>query len=108
MQKAWACEAAHEYWLEVAHPVCCVPDSCAVSVSSHFVCLFSLVRRWVQLMASLDRLMSNSLVELLEGLETLIVYTRNLILYPDEKKYRKIKITNIHYQVQTHNACTRM
>lgn len=37
-------------------------------------------------------------MELLEGLETLIVYTRNLILYPDEKKYRKIKITNIHYQ----------
>ena len=50
------------------------------------------------LLASLDRLLSNSLVELLEGLETLIVYTRNLILYPDEKKYRKIKITNIHYQ----------
>ena len=44
--------------------------------------------------------MNNSLVELLEGLETLIVYTRNLILYPDEKKYRKIKITNIHYQVR--------
>jgi len=40
---------------------------------------------------------SNSLIELLEGLETLIVYTRNLILYPDEKKYRKIKISNVHY-----------
>lgn len=40
----------------------------------------------------------NSLVELLEGLETLLVYTKNLILFPDEKKYRKIKITNIHYQ----------
>lgn len=34
----------------------------------------------------------------MEGLETLLVYTKNLILYPDEKKYRKIKITNIHYQ----------
>lgn len=54
----------------------------------------------LQLTAALERLMNNSLVELLEGLETLIVYTRNLILYPDEKKYRKIKITNIHYQVR--------
>lgn len=26
------------------------------------------------------------------------MYTKNLILFPDEKKYRKIKITNIHYQ----------
>jgi hypothetical protein len=41
-----------------------------------------------QLLATLHPLMnSNSLIELLEGLETLIVYTRNLILYPDEKKY---------------------
>lgn len=46
----------------------------------------------------LKQLCENSLVELLEGLETLLVYTKNLILYPDEKKYRKIKITNVHYQ----------
>lgn len=47
---------------------------------------------------TLRKLSENSLVELLEGLETLLVYTKNLILFPDEKKYRKIKITNIHYQ----------
>lgn len=34
----------------------------------------------------------------MEALETLLIYTKNLILYPDEKKYRKIKISNIHYQ----------
>ncbi len=39
------------------------------------------------LYAALQPLLANSLVELLEGLETLIVYTRNLILFPDEKKY---------------------
>jgi hypothetical protein len=43
-----------------------------------------------QLLSTLHPLMnSNSLIELLEGLETLIVYTRNLILYPDEKKYER-------------------
>ena len=46
----------------------------------------------------LKKLSENGLLELLEGLETLLVYTKNLILFPDEKKYRKIKITNIHYQ----------
>lgn len=53
--------------------------------------------RW-QFESTLSRLSNNSLVGLLEGLETFLVYTKNLILYPDEKKYRKIKITNIHYQ----------
>ena len=48
--------------------------------------------------AALSVLLCNSLVEVMEALETLLVYTRNLILYPDEKKYRKIKISNIHYQ----------
>jgi len=47
---------------------------------------------------ALSRLQSNSLIEVLEALETLLVYTKNLILFPDEKKYRKIKISNIHYQ----------
>lgn len=47
---------------------------------------------------SLKSLAENSLVELLEGLETLLVYTKNLIVHPHEKKYRKIKLTNIHYQ----------
>lgn len=47
---------------------------------------------------SLKSLSENSLVELLEGLETLLVYTKNLIVHPHEKKYRKIKLTNIHYQ----------
>lgn len=47
---------------------------------------------------ALKILMQNSLVEVMEALETLLVYTKNLIQYPDEKKYRKIKISNIHYQ----------
>lgn len=34
----------------------------------------------------------------MEGLETLLVYTKNLISFPDEKKYRKVKTSNIHYQ----------
>lgn len=47
---------------------------------------------------SLTRLLTNSVVEVMEALETLLIYTKNLLLYPDEKKYRKIKMTNIHYQ----------
>lgn len=47
---------------------------------------------------ALARLLSNSVVEVMEALETLLIYTKNLLLYPDEKKYRKIKMTNIHYQ----------
>jgi hypothetical protein len=34
----------------------------------------------------------------MEALETLLVYIKNLIVLPHEKKYRKIKISNIHYQ----------
>ena len=47
---------------------------------------------------SLKTLLTNSVVEVMEALETLLIYTKNLLLYPDEKKYRKIKMTNIHYQ----------
>lgn len=47
---------------------------------------------------SLSQLLSNSVVEVMEALETLLIYTKNLLLFPDEKKYRKIKMTNIHYQ----------
>lgn len=50
------------------------------------------------LKSALDVLLRNSLVEVMEALETLLVYTKNLIQYPEEKKYRKIKISNIHYQ----------
>src|SRR4051812_29350648 len=47
---------------------------------------------------ALTRLSTNVVVEVMEALETLVVYTKNLILYPEEKKYRKIKISNIHFQ----------
>jgi len=46
---------------------------------------------------ALEKLSQNSLVEIMEGLETLLVYTKNLIMHPDDKKYRKVKTTNIHY-----------
>ena len=51
-----------------------------------------------QLRGSLDVLATNSLVEVMEGLETLLVYAKNLILFPEEKKYRKVKKSNVHYQ----------
>ncbi len=40
----------------------------------------------------------SSLVEAVEALDTLLIYIKNLVLYPDEKKYRKVKNANIHYQ----------
>jgi len=51
-----------------------------------------------KLKGSLDVLATNSLVEVMEGLETLLVYAKNLILFPEEKKYRKVKKSNVHYQ----------
>lgn len=48
--------------------------------------------------AALAKLCKNTCMELMEALDTLLVYTRNLIHYPDEKKYRKVKNSNIHYQ----------
>mmetsp|Transcript_22595 Transcript_22595/g.31835 ORF Transcript_22595/g.31835 Transcript_22595/m.31835 type:complete len:422 (+) Transcript_22595:86-1351(+) len=51
-----------------------------------------------KLRESLDVLATNSLVEVMEGLETLLVYAKNLILFPEEKKYRKVKKSNVHYQ----------
>ena len=42
--------------------------------------------------SALDEMSSHSLVEEMEGLETLLVYSKNLILFPDEKKYRKVKL----------------
>jgi len=43
-------------------------------------------------------LAQGTIVEMIEALETLLVYVKNLIQYPDERKYRKVKITNVHYQ----------
>lgn len=54
--------------------------------------------RLKKLKEALDVVAKNTLVEVMEGFETLLVYTKNLILYPDEKKYRKVKKSNIHYQ----------
>lgn len=56
------------------------------------------VARVDKLRGSLDVLATNSLVEVMEGLETLLVYAKNLILFPEEKKYRKVKKSNVHYQ----------
>lgn len=47
---------------------------------------------------ALDTLAHCCQVELMEGLETLLVYVKNLIMFPEEKKYRKVKISNIHFQ----------
>lgn len=54
--------------------------------------------RMKELEKSVKTLSQGSIVELIEALETLLVYVKNLIMYPDERKYRKVKITNIHYQ----------
>lgn len=51
-----------------------------------------------RLLDALDIVATNTLVEVMEGFETLLVYCKNLILYPDEKKYRKVKKSNVHYQ----------
>jgi len=53
--------------------------------------------RVAQLNAALQVLNENSLVDVMEGLETLLVYTKNLILFPDEKKFRKVKKSNPHF-----------
>lgn len=50
-------------------------------------------------------LSTNSLVEVMEGLETLLVYAKNLILFPDEKKYRKVKKSNVHYKQRLGHLC---
>ena len=47
----------------------------------------------------LIELSSNStIIEIIEAVETLLVYCNNLILFPNDDKYRKIKVSNIHYQ----------
>lgn len=65
------------------------------------LCSFVLLLRFVfeQLSAAMKQICSNStLVEAMEALETLLIYIKNLILFADEKKYRKVKHANIHYQ----------
>lgn len=54
---------------------------------------------------ALALLSKNSLVEVMEGLETLLVYAKNLIQYPEEKKYRKVKKSNVHYQQRLGHLC---
>lgn len=54
--------------------------------------------RMQELMRAVGILSEGSLVELMEALETLLVYVKNLIHFPEERKYRKVKITNVHYQ----------
>jgi hypothetical protein len=51
------------------------------------------------LAVALEKLGAHSLVDELEALETVLVYIKNVIMFPGEKKYRKVKVRNIHYQV---------
>jgi len=46
----------------------------------------------------LNLLSQYTIPEFKEALETLLVYTGNLVESPDEKKFRKIKLSNIHFQ----------
>lgn len=47
----------------------------------------------MKLELALQKLEQVSIIESMEALETLLVYTRNLIANPEEKKYRKIDPT---------------
>lgn len=47
---------------------------------------------------ALERMSHQTPMDFQEGMETLLVYIRNLLEFPEEKKYRKVKISNIHFQ----------
>ena len=51
-----------------------------------------------QIARGLAILSQYTVIEMIEAIETLLVYCNNLILFPTDEKYRKIKISNIHYQ----------
>eukprot|EP00463_Aulacantha_scolymantha_P004558 TRINITY_DN5676_c0_g1_i1.p1 TRINITY_DN5676_c0_g1~~TRINITY_DN5676_c0_g1_i1.p1 ORF type:complete len:93 (-),score=8.65 TRINITY_DN5676_c0_g1_i1:148-426(-) len=45
-----------------------------------------------QLLSSLDEMSTRPLVEVMQGMQTLLVYASNLILYPDEKNTEKLRL----------------
>lgn len=51
----------------------------------------------VQLVGALQKLDSNCLIDTAEGLETLYVYITNVYVKPQEKRYRKIRLSNVNY-----------
>lgn len=51
----------------------------------------------VQLVGALQKLDSNCLIDTAEGLETLLVYITNVFVKPQEKRYRKIRLSNVNY-----------
>lgn len=50
------------------------------------------------LLAGLEKLSKYTLFQYKEAIETLGIYTRNLIDYPDDKKFKKVKLGNIHFR----------
>jgi len=50
---------------------------------------------FAEAMAEIEK---NSLVDRLEALETLLIYAKNLVDYPDDKKYRRVNKSNIHFE----------
>lgn len=52
----------------------------------------------VSLPTVLESLNQHSLVHHEEALETLLVYVTNLLKFPDQPRYRKIRMSNIHFQ----------
>jgi len=64
-------------------------SSLSLSICFHSLC--------VQMREALVMIRQSTIMEVLEAIETLMVYTSNLIKSPHEKKYRKIKRTNTHF-----------
>lgn len=47
---------------------------------------------------ALEKLKNNTLLQYIEALESLLIYVGNLAKHPEDKRFRKIRISNIHYQ----------
>jgi len=47
---------------------------------------------------ALEMMSHHTLMQFAEGMETLLIYIENLIKHPDDPKYRKITISNIHFE----------
>lgn len=47
---------------------------------------------------AIELLSKQTLMDFQEAMESLLIYVSNLIKYPDDLKYRKVKISNIHFQ----------
>ncbi len=51
-----------------------------------------------RVLAALESLSQNCVVDQTEALETLLVYISNIIAKPREKKFRKIRVSNINFE----------